>query len=232
MIKLRPADTRGHADHGWLDARHSFSFSEYYDPKWMHYSHLRVINEDRVAPGTGFAPHSHQDMEIITYVLDGAIRHRDSTGGQGTLRHGEIQVMSAGHGVTHSETNPSHSETLHLLQIWIIPDRKGAQPNYQQSGLDADALRAGFTPVVGPAGGGTPFTINQDARLLIAWPAAGRTLTQALRPERRHYLQVARGQIRLGDASLRGGDAAMIENESALTLTADTDAEVLLFDLA
>lgn len=231
MIKLRRAEDRGQVDHGWLNAQHSFSFGEYYDPKWMGYSSLRVINEDRVVPGTGFAPHGHRDMEIITYVLDGAVEHRDSTGGGGVLRHGEVQVMSAGRGVQHSEKNPSAREPLHLLQIWIEPDQRGVVPRYAQAALDPAALRAGFSKVLAPEGEAAPFNIHQDARLYIAWPAAGQRLQQLLADGRRHYLHVARGTVQLGAQRLQAGDAAMIENESAVDLVADSDAEVLLFDL-
>jgi hypothetical protein len=232
MINIRLAQDRGHADHGWLNAWHSFSFGDYYDPKWMGYSSLRVINEDRVAPGTGFAPHGHRDMEIITYVLDGAVQHRDSSGGGGVIRHGEVQVMSAGSGIQHSEKNPSNTEALHLLQIWIEPSELGVTPRYDQIALDQAALRAGFAKVFAPPGEAAHFNVHQDARLFIAWPAAGQKLAQALKTDRRYYLHVARGQLQLRGKSLRDGDAAMLENESALDLVADTDAEVLLFDLA
>ncbi|HVT36749.1 MAG TPA: pirin family protein [Nevskiaceae bacterium] len=232
MISLRRSDERGHAEHGWLDARHTFSFSDYHDPRWMGYGDLRVINEDRVAPGAGFAPHGHRDMEIITYMLDGALAHHDSTGGAGVLRPGEVQVMSAGRGVRHSETNASQRETAHLLQIWIEPRETGVAPAYAQAKLDADALRAGFSTIVAPHGESAPFHIHQDARLSIAWPAAAQTLTRALDTQRRYYLHVARGNVLLGGFTLASGDAAMIEREHALELRAEQDSELLLFDLA
>jgi redox-sensitive bicupin YhaK (pirin superfamily) len=231
MINLRRSEDRGHAEHGWLDARHSFSFSDYYDPGWMSYSDLRVINEDRVAPGTGFSPHGHKDMEIITYVLSGAVHHKDSTGGEGILRHGEVQVMSAGSGVRHSEKNPSNTEPLHLLQIWIEPDKSGVTPRYGQKKLDEAALRAGFSRIFAPAGEDALFTIQQDARLFIAWPGAGKKLEHALDDARCYYLHVATGSVQLGDLSLKAGDAAMLEHEAALRLVAAADSQLLLFDL-
>lgn len=231
MIHYRHSDDRGHVEHGWLDARHSFSFGDYHDPKWMGYSSLRVINEDRIVPGAGFAPHGHRDMEIITYLLEGAIAHEDSTGGAGVLRPGEVQVMSAGRGVRHSEKNPSNSEGTHLLQIWIEPNLLGVTPAYAQKALDPQALRKGFTRVLAPQGESADFHIQQDARLDIAWPAAGAELQRELDATRRHYLHVARGAVELDGRRLEAGDAAMIERETALTLKALSDAELLLFDL-
>lgn len=231
MITARLSEDRGHADHGWLDARHSFSFSGYHDPRWMGYSALRVINEDRVVPGTGFSPHGHRDMEIITYVLSGALEHKDSTGGEGVLRHGEVQVMSAGSGVRHSEKNPSNTEPLHLLQIWIEPNRTGDAPGYAQQPLDPVALRKGFALIAAPAGEAATFVIHQDARLLIAWPADGQSLTQPLDAKRRYYLHVAVGAVQLGEQVFRAGDAVLLQAESSLTLLAAADSELLLFDL-
>lgn len=232
MMRLRPSEDRGHVEHGWLDARHSFSFSSYHDPRWQSFGSLRVINEDRVVPTAGFPPHGHRDMEIITYVLDGELKHRDSTGSGGLLRHGDLQVMSAGSGIQHSEVNPSTRETLHLLQIWIEPAVHGKPPAYTQNALDQAALRAGFATVVGPSGSGAPFTIEQDAMLLIAWPAAGHTLSRTLDPQRRYYLHVARGRVAIGAQQLTDGDALLIENEARLALSAAADSELLLFDLA
>ena len=231
MITQRLAEDRGHADHGWLDARHSFSFGSYHDPRQMGYGDLRVINEDRVVPGAGFATHGHRDMEIITYVLSGALEHKDSTGGEGVLHHGEVQVMSAGRGVRHSEKNPSSNEPLHLLQIWIEPNQLGIAPSYQQKPLDETALHRGFTVVVAPHGETAPFAMQQDARLLIAWPRSGASLEHTLNPARRYYLHVAVGEIVLGTRRLRAGDAVTVEQESALQLTAAADSELLLFDL-
>ena len=233
MMTLRRSEDRGHADHGWLEARHSFSFSEYYDPKWMGYSSLRVINEDRVAPGTGFSTHGHRDMEIITYPLAGTIRHQDSTGGNGLITHGEIQVMHAGTGIRHSEMNGSPSEALHLLQIWIEPNAVGVKPGYEQSRLHASELSAHFALAVAPVGSAdaAPFRIHADARLFVAWPKAGTEITQTLKPARRHYLHVARGGLTRGEQALKAGDALLIEGESSVQFTASVDSEVLLFEL-
>jgi len=231
MHSVRPGGDRGHADHGWLEAWHSFSFGDFYDPQRMGYGSLRVINEDRVVPTAGFAPHSHRDMEIITYVLEGTIRHRDSAGGGADLRPGELQVMHAGRGISHSEINPSAREPVHLLQIWITPDRRGHEPGYQQQALDAAALRRGFAPVVGPWDSDAPFRIHQDARLDIAWLAPGQRAGKVLQAGRQYYLQVARGAVQLGGETLRAGDALMMQQESALELRADEAAELLLFDL-
>jgi quercetin 2,3-dioxygenase len=231
MITTRLAGQRGHAERGWLDSWHTFSFSDFHDPRWMGYGPLRVINEDRVVAGAGFPPHSHSDMEIISYVLEGGLRHRDSTGGGSVLRPGEVQLMSAGRGISHSEMNDSASAGVHFLQIWVVPDRRGVAPGYQQKALDVQALRAGFTKVIAPEGEEAPFRIWQDARLFVAWPAAGQALRQELPAGRRHYLHVARGTVRLGRLELAAGDAAMLENESNLELTADSAAELLLFDL-
>lgn len=231
MITLRRSEDRGHAEHGWLDSYHTFSFSDYQDRRFMGFSDLRVINEDRIVPGTGFGTHGHRDMEIITYVLAGGVHHRDSTGGEGILRHGELQMMSAGRGVQHSEKNPSNSEHLHLLQIWIEPNELGVTPSYKQQVLDADALRRGFTTVIAPKEEGAQFQIHQDARLQIAWAETGQLLERPLDAQRRYYLHVATGAVQLGTQRLVAGDAAMIDDETSLELTANADSELLLFDL-
>jgi len=231
MIQFRNAADRGHADRGWLEARHTFSFSDYHDPEWMGYSSLRVINEDRVVPGAGFPPHGHRDMEIITYVLEGQLQHRDSTGGGAVLPHGELQVMTAGRGIRHSEYNASPSEPVHLLQIWIQPNQVGVDPGYQQQPLDAAALRQGWSRVVGPVGGGAPFSIHADAALDIAWPKAGISLSRTLQPGRRYFLHVARGAVELLGRDLPAGDAAMLEQEVTLDLKVLDEAELLLFEL-
>ncbi len=232
MQALIRSDERGHADRGWLESWHSFSFSDYYDPQRMGFSALRVINEDIIVPTAGFPPHSHQDMEIITYVLEGTIRHRDSTGGSGDLRHGELQVMHAGGGITHSEINPSAQERTHLLQIWVQPDRRGHDAGYEQAALDPEALRRGFATMVGPRGSGTPFQINQDARLDIAWLTDGQVAEKVLQPQRAYYLHVARGQVVINGDTLSAGDALALKDETKLAVTASGEAEVLLFDLA
>lgn len=233
MMTLRRSEDRGHADHGWLEARHSFSFSDYHDPQWMGYSSLRVINEDRVAPGTGFGAHGHRDMEIITYPLSGTIRHQDSTGGNGLIKHGEIQVMHAGSGIRHSEMNGSPSEPLHLLQIWIEPNAFGVKPGYEQEKLDPSLLGEHFALAVAPVGStdAAPFRIHSDARLFVAWPKAGTAITQTLAPKRRHYLHVALGSLQIGEQVLKAGDALLIEGESRVQLTSRVDSEVLLFEL-
>lgn len=231
MMTIRRSEARGQADHGWLDARHTFSFSDYHDPAWMGYSTLRVINEDRVVPGAGFGPHGHRDMEIITYVLDGALRHRDSTGGGAILPHGELQVMTAGRGIQHSEVNASNTQPVHLLQIWIEPDQRGVVPGYQQQALPAEQLRAGWTRVVAPQGGTAQFSLHADATIDIAWPASGVTLSRTLDPTRRYFLHVARGEVQLIDQRVGAGDAVMLSAESALELEVKADSELLLFDL-
>jgi redox-sensitive bicupin YhaK (pirin superfamily) len=231
MITLQPRDDRGHAEHGWLDSHHSFSFGEYYDADKLGFGPLRVINDDRVVAGAGFSPHSHRDMEIISYVLEGRLGHKDSTGGGSVLRPGELQLMTAGSGIAHSEMNASATEPVHFLQIWIIPSVRGAAPGYQQKPLDADALRRGFATVVAPAGESAPFSILQDARLLIAWPAAGQVLTQALDASRRYYLHLATGEAEVEGRSLKAGDALAISGETALKLVAGEGAQLLLFDL-
>ncbi len=232
MIQTFPARQRGHVQHDWLDSWHSFSFGQYYNPDAMGFGALRVINEDRVDPAAGFPPHSHQNMEILTYVLEGALRHRDSTGGTGVLRPGEMQVMSAGRGITHSEMNDSRVEPVHFLQIWVVPDQVDLTPGYQQQPLDAAALRAGWQKVAAPPGDGAPFDLHQNARLWMAWPAAGQPGPLTLDPAQRHYLHVARGSVRVGDQQLREGDALGLRDVARLELTAESDAELLLFALA
>lgn len=232
MHELRRAEDRGHADRGWLQAWHSFSFSDYYDPQRLGYGSLRVINEDRVVPTAGFPPHAHRDMEIITYVLEGTLRHRDSTGGGADLKPGELQVMHAGRGITHSEINPSATQGTHLLQIWIEPDRRGVDPGYQQEQLDADALRRGFSTVVGPAGSEAPFRIHQDARLDIAWLNPDQRAQKPLRAGRQYYLHLARGRLQAQGERLKAGDALTLQGEALLDVLAEEASEVLLFELA
>lgn len=231
MLQIRRADQRGHADHGWLNSYHTFSFGDYYDTAWQGYSALRVINEDRVAAGAGFSPHSHRDMEIISYVLDGGLRHRDSTGGGSVLLPGELQLMSAGSGISHSEMNASPVDPVHFLQIWIQPSVQGIAPGYQQKALDTQSLQQGFTTVVAPAAENAAFVIHQDARVLLAWPVADQLLEQSLDAQRRYYLHVASGAVRVGAESLQAGDALMLHGETALGLSATEDAQLLLFDL-
>lgn len=231
MIRSRRASERGHVKQDWLDSQHTFSFGGYYDAQWMGYGSLRVINEDRVAPASGFSPHAHRNMEIISYVLDGGLAHRDSTGGGSVLRSGELQLMTAGSGIRHSEMNASSTEPVHFLQVWIAPDRNETQPGYQQAAMDMVAIRAGFTKVVAPQGEGAPFQILQDARLYVAWPSAGQHIEQALNPARVYYLHLARGTVSAGASTLHGGDALMLEEETRLELVAMEPSEVLLFEL-
>lgn len=231
MIIERAAHARGHVRAGWLDSRHTFSFGGYYDPAWMGFGPLRVINEDRVDPGAGFPPHRHANMEILSYVLGGALSHRDSSGGGGVIRPGELQWMSAGHGVEHSEFNASPSEPVHFLQIWIQPDRLNAAPAYAQR--DASPLADAWTLLASPDGRDGSLAIRQDARLLGARLGAGERIGHAFDPQRRYWLQVIRGAVAVGERRLAAGDAlGFVDESAALELAGDDDGgEVLLFDL-
>ena len=231
MIRPRPAASRGHANRGWLDTWHSFSFADYYDPAEMGWGPLRVINEDRIAPGRGFGTHGHRDMEIITWVLEGVLEHKDSLGNGAVIRPGELQRMSAGTGIMHSEFNPSPDAATHLLQIWIEPNRVGVTPGYEQKPLPATELRGRLRLVASPDGLEGSVTLHQDARVYVARIEAGERLAQALAPGRLAYVQVARGAITLDGLALEAGDGAKIADESRLTLTATSPAEILLFDL-
>ena len=228
MLEFRPAAQRGHADHGWLDSHHSFSFANYYNPARMGVSDLRVLNDDRVAAGGGFPPHGHQDMEILSYVLDGALQHRDSMGNSHTVRPGEIQLMRAGTGVRHSEMNASKADPVHFLQIWIVPAHTGTKPGYAQQSLDAAQLSAGFTEIAGPE---HAVQIDQDAHLLAAWPEAGAKHAQQLDAGRVYYLHVASGAVTANGQAMQAGDAAVLRDETQLQLRANADSQVLLFDL-
>ena len=230
----RPSAARGQVRAGWLDSRHTFSFGHYYDPQWMGFGALRVINEDRVDPGAGFPPHRHANMEIVSYVLEGGLAHRDSTGGGGTIRPGEIQWMSAGHGVEHSEYNASDSERVHFLQIWIQPDRLNAQPAYAQleyAGLTPEA--DGWTLLASPGGAGGRIALRQDARIARRALVGGESATVALDPARRYWLHVARGSIDRDGRPMAAGDAVGVVDEAGtLALTGgEGGAELLLFDL-
>jgi len=232
MIRLRKAAERGASRLDWLDSRHSFSFAEYYDPQQMGYRALRVINEDRIAPGAGFPPHPHRDMEIITYVLAGAVEHRDSLGNGSVIRPGEIQRMSAGTGIVHSEFNASVSEPLHLLQIWILPGERGLKPGYEQRAFDRAVAGGRFAALAGPAGSGAPVTIHQDATLAVAMLEAGQSASHRLAGERHVWLQIARGAVRLDGERLSAGDGAAVSGVQELAIAAEEPAEALLFDLA
>lgn len=234
MINVRKSNERGHFDHGWLDTYHTFSFAGYEDPQHRQFRALRVINEDRVAPGQGFGTHPHRDMEIITYVLSGQLEHRDSMGTGSIIRAGDFQRMTAGSGIEHSEFNPSEVEPVHLLQIWIFPDRKGLTPEYEQrssaefAASDSSALRLAASPD-GRAGS---LTIHQDAQLWLAALGGGQSETYQLDPGRHAWVQVVRGELKLNDVALSAGDGAAVSDESALQLTANSESELLLFDLA
>jgi redox-sensitive bicupin YhaK (pirin superfamily) len=231
MIAIRPATERGHADHGWLDTWHTFSFADYYDPRFMGFRVLRVINEDFVAPGRGFPTHGHRDMEIITYVLEGALEHRDSLGTGSVIRPGEVQRMSAGTGVRHSEANPSASEPLHLLQIWIEPSRAGIAPGYEQKAFTDADKRGRLRLVASPDGAEGSVTIHQDARVYSTLLGPGDKVAHRLGPGRHAWLHVARGTLALNGQRLAQGDGAAIGDEPSLTLVGETDTEALLFDL-
>lgn len=234
MQIFRPAAERGHVRAGWLDSRHSFSFGHYHDPQWMGWGPLRVINEDRVQPGAGFAPHGHANMEIISYVISGGLAHRDSGGNEGVLRPGELQWMSAGHGIEHSEYNASDSEPVHFLQIWIQPNRLNAAPDYAQKAFDPAARRAQWGLLASPDGADGSLAIRQDARLFGVQLAAGESVASNLDPARRYWLQVVQGQVSVGDRALSAGDAVGYADEADelhITGTGETLADLLLFEL-
>jgi redox-sensitive bicupin YhaK (pirin superfamily) len=231
MINVRKSDERGAGRHGWLTSHHTFSFANYYDPKHMGFRDLRVINEDTVAPARGFGAHQHEDMEIISIVMEGALAHRDSTGGDGVLRRGEVQRMSAGSGVTHSEFNGSEREPVHFFQIWIIPERDGITPGYEQKLFPEEERQGKLKLLVAPGGEDGALNIHQDARLYSAILDAGQRVEHPLAPGRGAWLQVARGSVRLNDQLLAEGDGAAIEDESLLVINAESPSEILLFDL-
>lgn len=230
MLTLRPARERGHADHGWLDSWHSFSFADYYDPSHMGYSVLRVINDDRIAKGGGFGSHPHRDMEIVTYILDGALMHRDSMGNGSVIRPGDVQRMSAGTGVVHSEANANDGETR-LLQIWILPQDKGGAPGYEQIHFDDAQLRDRLRLIASSDGREGSVRIQQDAAIYAGRLSAGTKAQHRFAPGRKAYLQVARGELRLNGRHLEEGDGVMAEAEQYLDLEAVSDTEVLLFEL-
>jgi quercetin 2,3-dioxygenase len=234
MITIRRSEERGHFDHGWLDTRHTFSFADYHDEEHMGFRALRVVNEDRVQPGEGFPTHGHRDMEILSYVLEGALAHRDSTGGQGVLRPGEVQRMSAGTGVRHSEFNASKEEPVHFLQIWILPDRAGHAPSYEQKPFPDAEKRNRLRLVASPEGEDGALRIHADARVYATVLADGESVRHALRPGRHAWVQVARGELLLGGQALRAGDGAAVSGERELVLAGRgaAGAEALVFDLS
>ena len=231
MISVRRADDRGVAKRGWLDSRHTFSFGDYHDPDHMGFGTLRVINEDEIQPGQGFATHGHQNMEIVTYILDGALEHKDSMGNGAVLRPGEVQRMSAGTGIEHSEFNPSPTDPVHLLQIWILPERKGLEPGYEQKSFPEHERRGKLRLVGARDGRHGAVTIHQDVDLYATILEGGAKLTHPLRPGRKAWVQVARGAVRLNGQTLAQGDGAAVSDEGTLTFTGTPDAEVLLFDM-
>jgi redox-sensitive bicupin YhaK (pirin superfamily) len=230
-LTIRRSSERGHAQHGWLDSRHTFSFADYHDPAHMGFRTLRVINEDRVQPGRGFGTHPHRDMEIFSYVLDGALEHRDSMGNGRVLEPGEIQLMSAGTGVTHSEFNPSATAGLHFLQIWIVPERRGLAPGYTEWKPTAAQQQQHDVVVISPDGRDGSATIHQDAIVRRLRLPAGATAVHTVAPGRGAWLQVIRGTLRAGADELRAGDGASTETAGTLTVTAADAVEALLFDL-
>jgi len=231
MIRVRPAGERGRTRTGWLDSSHTFSFGDYYDPRHMGFRSLRVINEDYVAPGTGFGTHSHRDMEIISVALSGGLAHRDSTGGSGIISPGEVQVMTAGTGVSHSEMNASKSEPVHFLQIWILPEREGLRPGYGQKAFPGEGRRGRLRLLASRGGDEGSLTVHQDVKLYDARLSPGQEVTHALGEGRHAWLQVVRGSVLLNGTRLDEGDGAAVSEESALRIGADSDAEFLLFDL-
>ena len=232
MIKIRKSDERGHADHGWLNTRFTFSFADYFDKKHVQFRTLRVMNDDRVAGGGGFPTHPHRDMEIVTYVLEGALAHKDSMGNGSVIKPGDVQYMSAGTGVAHSEFNASQTEPVHLYQIWMFPDKTGHKPTYDQKNFSEAEKRGKLRLVISPDGRDGSVKIRQDNDLYATILGAGDTVEHELKPQRHAYVQVAKGSITLNGKPLEVGDGAEISEEKALELKGVKESEVLLFDLA
>lgn len=232
MLTLRKADDRGHADHGWLNSYHTFSFANYYDPAHMGFRKLRVINDDQVAGGGGFAPHSHRDMEIVTYVLEGALEHQDSMGNRSIIRPGEVQRMTAGTGVTHSEYNASKTDTVHLLQIWVLPERSGLTPEYEQKFYTPEEKQGQLRLIASHDGRDGSVTVHQDLNLYAAVLSNGEKVTHSIDQDRYLWVQIARGSAIVNGEVLEAGDAAAIGSEPTLELVGQEKAEILVFDLA
>jgi len=232
MIAIRKSADRGHADHGWLDTHFTFSFADYFDREHVQFRTLRVMNDDRIAGGGGFPTHPHRDMEIVTYVLEGALAHKDSMGNGSVIRRGDVQYMSAGTGVAHSEFNASEKETVHMYQIWMFPDKKNHTPTYDQKHYSEEEKRGKLRLVVSPDGRAGSVKIRQDNELYATVLAPGDTVKHTLKPERYAYVQVVRGSVTLNGKTLQTGDGAAVSAEKSLELTGVKDAEVLLFDLA
>jgi redox-sensitive bicupin YhaK (pirin superfamily) len=231
MIRLRKSKERGHAHHGWLESYHTFSFGDYSDPKFTGFRDLLVINEDRVQPGKGFGKHSHQDMEIISYVLEGELAHKDSMGSQSVLRPGDVQRMSAGRGVSHSEFNHSHEKIVHFLQIWITPQKEGIEPSYEEERFSPEEKQNRLKLIVSPSGAEGSLRIHQDVRLYSTLLDAKKEVTYPIQPGRHGWVQVARGSIELNGQLLEAGDGAAVSDEPKVCILAQEAAEVLLFDL-
>ena len=229
-MKIRRANERGHADHGWLNAWHTFSFADYHDPQHMGFRSLRVINDDTVAPGRGFGMHGHRDMEIITYVLSGALEHKDSMGNGRVIRPGDFQYMAAGTGVMHSEFNPLPDQPTHLLQIWILPDRRGHEPRYAERSLNG-AAAGRLNLVASQSGRDGSIAINQDAHVWLARLRNGDAVTHSLQKDRHAWLHIAEGEVEVNGHRLDGGDGASVSEEADLSLKANQPSQVLLFDL-
>jgi len=232
MIAIRKDEERGRNRLDWLDTRYTFSFADYYDRRFMGFRALRVINEDRIQPGGGFPTHPHRDMEIITYVLEGALEHRDSLDNGSVIRPGEVQRMSAGTGILHSEFNPSPTEPVHLLQIWILPERNGGQPGYEQRAFNLEEARGKPLLVAAKDGHNGALRIQQDSELSVARLDQGQAISHPMRAGRHAWVQVARGDIRLNGIVLKAGDGAAVSDKPTLEIEADSPAEILLFDLA
>jgi hypothetical protein len=231
MITLRKADERGYANHGWLQSHHSFSFADYYDPKHMGFGPLRVINDDHIAAGMGFGTHGHRDMEIITYVLEGAIAHKDSMGNGSTIRPGDVQRMSAGTGVQHSEFNPSNSDKTHMLQIWIQPAQQGIAPGYEEKHFERIEKQGNLRLIASPDGEDGAVMIHQDARLFVGLFNGPEQSELPLAANRLSYVHLARGELNVNGHALKAGDALMLQQEQLLSLSHGVNAEVLVFDL-
>jgi redox-sensitive bicupin YhaK (pirin superfamily) len=232
MIQVRRAESRGRTDWGWLDSRHTFSFGEYHDPAHMGFRSLRVINDDRVKAGAGFGTHGHRDMEILSYVLDGALAHEDSSGGGGVIRPGEIQLMRAGTGVTHSEVNHSPSEPVHFLQVWIVPDARGLTPAYGQQAFDRDRASQEFVLLASKGGRDGSLDVHQDVDLWMTLVGPGDARDLRLRPSGHAWIHVARGSVSVNGTALREGDGGAVSGEERLSFVGREAAEVLVFDLA
>jgi quercetin 2,3-dioxygenase len=232
MITVRKSEERGHINHGWLDTYHTFSFDRYYDPRHMSFGSLRVINEDRVAGGHGFPKHSHSDMEIITYILEGGLAHEDSMGNGSIIRPGEVQRMTAGTGVAHSEANPSATEAVHLLQIWIMPNARGLTPGYEQKMFSDKAKQGKLALIASQNGREGSVTINQDADVFASKLDAGQNVTHTTGDDRKVWVQVARGSVRVNDVDLQQGDGAALTEETTVTIEGMEPAEILLFDMS